>query len=98
MGARAVYLGSGAKEHFLAALERGWPGERERCERLYARGAYLPREAGERMRGAVAALARRHAVADRRTVRLTPEVEPPPRAEERQLGLSFATARAACTE
>jgi len=96
--ARELYLRAGTKEHFLAALERGWPEERARYERLYARGAYLPREAGERMRGAVAALARRHRVADRRRVRLTPDAEPPPRAEERQLGLSFATAGAACTE
>jgi DNA repair photolyase len=87
--ARELYLQPGTKEHFLAALERGWPGERARYERLYARGAYLPRAEGERVRGAVRALAHRHRVMDRREVRLEPEAAPPPLAGESQLALGF---------
>ncbi len=88
--ARELYLKAGTKEHFLAALERGWPGERARYERLYARGAYLPRCEGERVRAGVRALARRHGVADRRVIRLEPtEPPPPPRSESTQLALAF---------
>src|SRR5438874_5217700 len=39
-----LYLKAGTREHFLAALERDWPEQREQYERLYGRRAYLPKE------------------------------------------------------
>src|SRR5258705_10070451 len=45
---RGLYLGAGTKEHYLEALERAWPEERARYDRLYARGAYLARDEDDR--------------------------------------------------
>jgi len=43
-----VNLRPGTREYFLEHLSRDWPGELERYERLYARGAYLrPAQMGE---------------------------------------------------
>ena len=41
--ANLLYLRPGTREHFLACLERDWPELLPDYERLYARGAYLPR-------------------------------------------------------
>ncbi len=41
--ANVVHLRPGTREHFLDHLARDWPEERERYERLFARGAYLAR-------------------------------------------------------
>jgi DNA repair photolyase len=79
--ANLLYLRPGTREHFLTALERDWPELLPEYERLYERGAYLPRRTTERVRERVRALARASGVRDRRRVRL----EPPPPAEQLQI-------------
>ncbi len=76
--ANLLYLRQGTREHFLAALDRDWPELLPEYERLYRRGAYLPRRATKPVKEKVRALARSHGVRDRRIVRL----EPPPLAEQ----------------
>ncbi len=70
--ANLLYLRPGTREHFLAALERDWPELLPRYERLYRRGAYLPRRETDPVRERVRRLARSHGVRDRRRVRLEP--------------------------
>ncbi|HET8751296.1 MAG TPA: radical SAM protein [Gaiellaceae bacterium] len=70
--ANLLYLRPGTREHFLAALERDWPELLPDYERLYERGAYLPRRETDPVRERVRALARSHGVRDRRQVRLEP--------------------------
>ena len=70
-----LHLQEGTREHFLAALARDWPAERERYERLYA-GAYLPPSETEPIRRRVDALQARLGIADRRAVKLAPPPEP----------------------
>ena len=79
--ANLLYLRPGTREHFLAALERDWPELLPEYERLYGRGAYLPRTETDPVRQRVRSLARSHGVRDRRRVRL----EPAPRAEQLQI-------------
>jgi len=79
--ANLLYLRPGTREHFLTALERDWPELLPEYERLYERGAYLPRRTTEPVRERVRALARTSGVRDRRRVRL----EPPPPAEQLQI-------------
>jgi DNA repair photolyase len=74
--ANLLYLKPGTREHFLEQLARDWPDELERYERLYARGAYLGKDATAPVRSLVADLRRRHGVADRRQLRLVPPAEP----------------------
>jgi DNA repair photolyase len=81
--ANLLYLRPGTREHFLAALERDWPDLLPEYERLYRRGAYLPREDVDPVRERVRALARSHGVRDRRGVR----PEPPARAEQLELAM-----------
>jgi len=76
-----LYLRPGTREHFLAALERDWPELLPDYERLYRRGAYLPRRETDPVRERVRALARSQGVRDRRRVRL----EPPRQAEQLQI-------------
>jgi DNA repair photolyase len=71
--ANLLFLRPGTREHFLEALERDWPEELERYERLYARRAYLGAEHTKPLRATVAELAREHGIRDRRRVRLEPE-------------------------
>ncbi|HEU5476446.1 MAG TPA: radical SAM protein [Gaiellaceae bacterium] len=73
--ANLLYLRPGTREHFLAALKRDWPELLPAYERLYERGAYLPRRESDPVRERVRTLARSHGVRDRRRVRLEP-VEP----------------------
>jgi DNA repair photolyase len=68
--ANLLYLRPGTREHFLSALERDWPELLPKYERLYCRGAYLPRRETDPMRERVRSLARSHGVRDRRRVRL----------------------------
>jgi DNA repair photolyase len=70
--ANLLYLRPGTREHFLAALERDWPELLPEYERLYRRGAYLPRRETDPVREKVRLLARSHGVRDRRRVRLEP--------------------------
>jgi DNA repair photolyase len=79
--ANLLYLRPGTREHFLAALERDWPELLPKYERLYRRGAYLPRRETDPVRERVRALARRHDVRDRRREPL----EPAPQAEQLQI-------------
>jgi DNA repair photolyase len=79
--ANLLYLRTGTREHFLAALERDWPELLPQYEQLYRRGAYLPRRETDPVRERVRALARSHGVRDRRRVRL----EPPAIAEQLQI-------------
>jgi DNA repair photolyase len=74
--ANLLYLRPGTKEHFLEALARDWPEERERYEELYASGAYVPRAQVDEVKSRVRELAREHAIRDRRAVRLAPPPEP----------------------
>jgi DNA repair photolyase len=76
-----LYLRPGTREHFLTALERDWPELLPEYERLYSRGAYLPRRETDPVRERVRSLARDHGVRDRRRVRL----EPAPEAEQLQI-------------
>jgi len=73
--ANLLYLRPGTREHFLAALDRDWPELLPRYERLYRRGAYLPRRETDPVRERVRRLARGHGVRDRRRVRLEPAAE-----------------------
>jgi DNA repair photolyase len=79
--ANLLYLRPGTREHFLTALERDWPELLPKYERLYSRGAYLPRRETDPVRDRVRSLARSHGVRDRRRVRL----EPAPEAEQLQI-------------
>jgi len=79
--ANLLYLRPGTREHFLDALERDWPELLPEYERLYARGAYLPRRETDPVRDRVRKLARIHGVRDRRRTRL----EPASRAEQLQI-------------
>jgi DNA repair photolyase len=82
--ASMLNLRPGTREHFLDCLERDWPELLPRYERLYADRSYLAGAESTPVRDSVRALARRHEIRDRRTVRL----EPPP--EPEQLELVFA--------
>jgi len=79
--ANLLYLRAGTREHFLTALEHDWPELLPEYERLYRRGAYLPRRETDPVRERVRALARKHGVRDRRHEPL----EPAPQAEQLQL-------------
>ena len=79
--ANLLYLRAGTREHFLSALERDWPELLPDYERLYSRGAYLPRRETDPVRGRVRVLARSHGVRDRRRVKL----QPPAPAEQLQI-------------
>jgi DNA repair photolyase len=70
-----LYLKPGTREHFLEHLERDWPEERARYERLYRR-PYLDRRAADPVRRLVTDLAARFEIADRRLSPLTPPPEP----------------------
>ena len=71
--ANILYLKPGTKEHYLRALERDWPELLPEYERLYAHSAYLD---SSDVRAEVRALAKKHGLRDRRTVKLRPPAEP----------------------
>jgi DNA repair photolyase len=79
--ANLLYLRPGTREHFLAALAQDWPELLPEYERLYRRGAYLPRTETDPVRDKVRTLARSHGIRDRRRVKL----DPPSPAEQLQL-------------
>jgi hypothetical protein len=70
-----LHLQEGTREHFLEALARDWPEERERYERLYAR-PYLSASETEPVHRRVSALRERLGIADRRAVKLAPPPAP----------------------
>ena len=67
--ANVLYLRPGTREHFLEALSRDWPEERERYERLYAGRAYLPHTEVRPLRELASRLASEHAREHRPTLR-----------------------------
>ena len=71
--ANLLYLRPGTREHFLECLARDWPELLPDYERLYARGAYLPRAESEPARNEVRRLARAHGIRDRRPEPLRPK-------------------------
>ncbi len=82
--ANLLFLRPGTREHFLESLARDWPEQLPTYERLYARRAYLGKERTAPIRKQVSELAKKHRIADRRSVRLRPKPEP----EEAQLALA----------
>ncbi len=74
--ADVVNLRPGTREHFLAEVEREWPGERSRYEALFEGRSYLPGTVGDDLRRQVSALKARFRIADRRRLRLDPPEEP----------------------
>jgi len=74
--ANLLYLRPGTREHFLEQLERDWPEELDRYERLYRRRAHLGAEQTSPVKATVAELAREAGIHARRTVRLVPPPEP----------------------
>ncbi|MFN2469458.1 MAG: radical SAM protein [Gaiellaceae bacterium] len=82
--ANLLYLRPGTREHFLEHLARDWPEELARYERLYARAAYLPNAARKPIQEQVAALRKRHGVADRRRLPIVPQA---PASEQLALAL-----------
>ena len=74
--ANLLHLRPGTREHFLGALAQDWPELLPRYEKLYSRGAYLPRRDADPVRERVRALAREHGVRDRRRVRIKPAMPP----------------------
>jgi DNA repair photolyase len=79
--ANLLYLRPGTREHFLECLARDWPELLPDYERLYARGAYLPRTAARPVKEEVRRLAKLHGVRDRRLV----AARPPARDEQLSL-------------
>lgn len=67
-------LRPGTREHFLASLARDWPEQLPRYERLFARGAYLPRSAGLALSEQLALVRRRYPL--RKPVLIEPPEEP----------------------
>jgi DNA repair photolyase len=80
-----LFLRPGTREHFLETLARDYPEQLDHYERLYARRAYLGKEQTKPVRERVSALAKQHAVRDRRSTRLEPE--PPVIAEQLALAV-----------
>jgi DNA repair photolyase len=74
--ANLLYLRAGTREHFLDRLGRDWPELLPEYERLYERGAYLPKPVTEPVRRTVRELVKEHGVEDRRAVRLAPPPAP----------------------
>src|SRR6059058_4214933 len=68
--ANLLFLRPGTREHFLEHLAEDWPEQVAQYEELYAGRAYLGSEQAKPVRGLVASLAREHAIADRRSVKL----------------------------
>jgi DNA repair photolyase len=75
VAAMLVYLKPGTREHFLAELDRAWPGERERYERLFDGRSYLPANLSDDLKQRVGELRRAHGIADRREHPLAPPPE-----------------------
>jgi DNA repair photolyase len=82
--ANLLYLRPGTREHFLECLARDWPELLPDYERLYERGAYLPRAESEPARAAVRRLAQDLGIRDRRPEPLRP------RGRDEQLSLLSA--------
>lgn len=84
--AEFAYLKPGTREHFLAELDRVWPGEAARLDALYRDRAYLQKERQAALRAEIEALRREY---PRRPlpVEILRPAEPPVLAQ--QLGLAL---------
>ena len=74
--ANLLYLQPGTREHFLDTLDRHWPAERARYDRLYARRAYLGKAESGPLQDEIRRLKSRHAIRDRRVAPLLPPEDP----------------------
>jgi DNA repair photolyase len=74
--AGVLHLQAGVREHFMSVLAKHWPEERARYEELFRSRDYLGKAVTQPVSDAVAALRRRHGIADRRLVRIEPPEEP----------------------
>ena len=74
--ASVLHLRPGVRDHFMGVLERHWPEERKRYERLYAASPYLRRADTEPVLTEVARLRQVVGIGDRRAVKLAPPPEP----------------------
>src|SRR3954454_6606433 len=83
--ANLLFLRPGTREHFLENLERDWPEELERYQRLYRRRAYLGKEQTSPLKKQVGELSKEYRIRDRRRTRLEPE--PPVIAEQLELAV-----------
>jgi DNA repair photolyase len=79
-----LYLRPGTREHFLGCLAEDWPELLPLYERLYEGRAYLRGPEAAAVREQLAELRRRHGIADRRRLRLSPAPKP------EQLALAFS--------
>jgi DNA repair photolyase len=70
--AHFLYLKEGTREHFMKTLEKHWPEERERYEKIYSGRAYLPKSEGAALSEQISTLKKRYAVRDRRVLKLVP--------------------------
>jgi DNA repair photolyase len=71
-----LHLQPGTREHFLHSLERHWPEQLPRYERLFAGRTHLPSEDTRPITSQVAKLRAEHGVGDRRALKLLPPPEP----------------------
>jgi DNA repair photolyase len=71
-------LRDGTREHFLSVMEREWPAELDRYQRLYPTGGsgYLRRADASPIERRLAAVRRGSGIGDRRRIVLTPDPEP----------------------
>lgn len=81
--AAPLHLQPGVRDHFLDVLDRHWPDERARYERLFAGRAYLPAAASASLRAEVARLQAEHPLWDR----LPPRQPRAPRDEQLMLAV-----------
>jgi DNA repair photolyase len=77
-GSNVLNLRGGTREHFLSVMEREWPAELDRYQRLYPTGGsgYLRRADASPIERRLAAVRRGSGIGDRRRIVLTPDPEP----------------------
>jgi DNA repair photolyase len=71
-----VHLSPGTLEHFLAVLDRHWPEERARYERMFIGHPYVKKDIAAPLQERIVALKQRYDVRDRRPLKLVPPPEP----------------------
>jgi DNA repair photolyase len=76
VGASALRLAPGTREHFLAHLRADYPDLADEYGRLFARGASLPSAYTASLQRRVAGLRSVHRIADRPARFITPEPQP----------------------
>src|SRR5262249_19683106 len=85
LGCNVMHLEDGTRTHFMSFLEREFPAERPRFERLYAK-KHAPEAYRKAIQGMVRALQQRYGMAKREERDATPESETP---VEEQIGFRF---------